>query len=394
MVGAAGGVGCTVALGLSALGRGLVPPTGLVTELAELRVADLAPIDAIVLGGHEVRQTTLLDGVEGFRKRSGLFTSELVRACARDLASVDRNLRPGTLLGASRAMRGVVGKPWVREDKSCAAAIERLADDIVEFRRDHKLSDVVVIHAASSEPPIRPRAEHRSDAALSRALIRSAGPSLPPSCIYALAALEAGCPFVNFTPSAGITLPAIQERARRRGLPYMGSDGKTGETLVKSVLAPLFAARHLRVLSWVGQNILGNQDGRVLSDPATKQSKLRSKDRLLRSILPGEPMTGVGIEFVPSLDDWKVAWDFIHFEGFLGTRMHMQFIWHGSDSALAAPLIIDLARLAALEHRRGGVGPMSHLAFYFKDPLGATEHDLPTQWRTLVEHVQSGRCLR
>lgn len=394
MIGAAGGVGCTVALGLSALRRGLVPPTGLVTELAELRSSELAPIDGIVLGGHEIRRTTLLDGIERFRRRSSLFTPELVQACKRDLAAVDGNLRPGTLIGASRAMRGVAEAPWVREDRSCAAAIERLAGDIAAFRGQHNLADVVVIHAASSEPPIRPRAEHRGYAALSRSLARATGPSLPPSSIYALAAIEAGCPFINFTPSAGITLPAIQERAIERGLPYMGSDGKTGETLVKSVLAPLFAARNLRVLSWVGQNILGNQDGQVLSDPATKQSKLRTKDRLLRSILPDKPMTGVGIEFVPSLDDWKVAWDFIHFEGFLGTKMHMQFIWHGSDSALAAPLIIDLARLAALEHRRGGGGAMSHLAFFFKDPLGATEHDLPSQWRALVQHVRSGRCAR
>jgi myo-inositol-1-phosphate synthase len=108
---------------------------------------------------------------------------------------------------------------------------------------------------------------------------------------------------------------------------------------------------------------------------------------VVSQIVPGSPTTQVSIEYVPSLDDWKVAWDHIHFRGFLDTKMAMQFTWQGCDSILAAPLIIDLVRLTVLEVQRGGRGPMRHLAFFFKDSMDVDEHDLGTQWRRLVEHV-------
>jgi myo-inositol-1-phosphate synthase len=187
-------------------------------------------------------------------------------------------------------------------------------------------------------------------------------------------------------------VPSLERRALDLGIPYMGNDGKTGETLVKSVLAPLFAMRNLEVLSWVGQNILGNRDGAVLNDPATRQSKIKSKDGLVARIVGGTPTTKVGIDYVPSLDDWKVAWDYIHFRGFLGTKMSLQFSWCGSDSILAAPLIIDLARFAALEHSRGAAGPMDHLAFFFKDPIAVRSHDLHSQWSYLIDHVTRNRA--
>ena len=168
----------------------------------------------------------------------------------------------------------------------------------------------------------------------------------------------------------------------------MGCDGKTGETLVKSALAPMFAMRHLPVLSWIGQNVLGNRDGAVLSDPATRSAKIRSKDKTAKVLIGDEAVTKVSIDYVPSLSDWKIAWDFVHFRGFLGTKMSLQFTWQGADSALAAPLIIDLARLMALEHRRGHAGAMKHLAFFFKDPMETTEFNLFAQWQALLAHVQ------
>jgi myo-inositol-1-phosphate synthase len=125
----------------------------------------------------------------------------------------------------------------------------------------------------------------------------------------------------------------------------------------------------------------------VLRDPKTRQSKIQTKDRIVSRIVGGSPTTRVSIDYVPSLDDWKVAWDFIHFEGFLGTKMSMQFTWCGSDSILAAPLIIDLVRFAVLKWKCGESGPMRHLGFFFKDPLDVHEHDLSTQWQRLVEHV-------
>src|SRR5439155_10605575 len=200
-------------------------------------------------------------------------------------------------------------------------------------------------------------------------------------------AIDLGWPYVNFTPSLGASFPAIQELALQRGAAVAGKDGKTGETLLKTVLAPMFALRNLRILSWVGHNIFGNRDGLVLDDPANKESKIRTKDQLIQQIVGYKPETHVSIEYIPSMDDWKTAWDHIHFQGFLGTKMILQFIWQGCDSLLAAPLVIDLARLALLAQRRGESGILSHLACFFKSPMGVTEHDFFRQFELLEEYV-------
>ncbi len=174
--------------------------------------------------------------------------------------------------------------------------------------------------------------------------------------------------------------------AEEKGVPVMGNDGKTGETLVKSALAPLFMCRNLEVLSWEGVNILGNMDGRVLNHPENKESKIRSKDGVLPKILGYSPHSSVQINYVPSLCDQKTAWDFIHFSGFFGAKMSLQFVWQGYDSLLAAPLVLDLVRFAELAKRRGESGLMPHLACYFKDPLGVDEHRLYEQFRMLVDY--------
>ena len=167
----------------------------------------------------------------------------------------------------------------------------------------------------------------------------------------------------------------------------MGHDGKTGETLMKSVLAPMFAARNLPVMSWVGHNIFGNMDGKVLDDPANKRTKVRSKDRLLHQILGYSPQTLVSIEYIESLGDWKTAWDHIHFKGFLGTPMVLTFTWQGCDSLLAAPLVIDLARLVEFAARRGETGLLTFLSSFFKSPLGTTEHNFVRQFQALEQWV-------
>jgi myo-inositol-1-phosphate synthase len=201
-----------------------------------------------------------------------------------------------------------------------------------------------------------------------------------------------GMPFVHFTPSNSALTPAIEELFAQSGAPFMGCDGKTGETLVKSALAPMFKYRNLRVRTWQGYNILGDRDGRVLSNSENKKSKVDSKDSLLPSIL-GYPLhTHVGIDYVPSLHDLKTAWDFVHFEGFLGFKMALQFIWQGCDAILAAPLVLDLVRFADLAAARGESGPMPHLACFFKRPLGVDEHDLHRQWNMLGEYLDRVRA--
>jgi myo-inositol-1-phosphate synthase len=210
---------------------------------------------------------------------------------------------------------------------------------------------------------------------------------LPPSSLAAYAALSAGCPYVDFTPSTGARLPALDELARERGLPYAGHDGKTGETLVKSVLAPMFAQRNLKVRTWSGINLLGGGDGANLARPGANAAKSASKQRVLPETLGYLPQGETRIDYLEDLGDFKTAWDLVTFEGFLGTGMRMEFTWHGCDSALAAPLVLDLARLTAAAHRAGRAGPLPELAFFFKDPLGEVPHGLAGQWRTLCDLV-------
>ena len=387
LIGACGGVAGTVALGVTAMGKRRAATTGLVSMLPPFRSTPLIDPGSIVIGGHEIRSETVLSAVQTMHRQAGLFDEGLIRMCTPQLRAIQHEIRPGALFGAGATIRAMADVGGLERERSAAQAVERLASDILSFRRRMRLDPVVVIHVASSEPPPPRAIAYDQWKKLESALARRGGSALPTSSLYALAAIEAGCPFINFTPSLGIRVPALQQRAAERGLPYMGSDGKTGETLVKSALAPMFTMRNLEVLSWVGQNILGNRDGAVLKDPRTRLSKIQTKDKVVSQIVGGDPTTLVGIDYVPSLDDWKVAWDFIHFRGFLNTKMSMQFTWYGSDSILAAPLIIDLTRFTAFECQRGGSGPMRHLGFFFKDPIDVHEHDLFTQWRRLVEHV-------
>jgi myo-inositol-1-phosphate synthase len=157
---------------------------------------------------------------------------------------------------------------------------------------------------------------------------------------------------------------------------------------MKTVLAPMFVARNLQVLSWVGHNIFGNRDGLVLDNPVNKEAKIQTKDQVTTSILGYKPQTHVSIEYIPSMDDWKTAWDHIHFQGFLGTKMFLQFTWQGCDSLLAAPLVLDLARLGLFAQRRGEVGVLRHLACFFKNPHGVEEHDFFKQMMMLEEYVR------
>jgi myo-inositol-1-phosphate synthase len=152
----------------------------------------------------------------------------------------------------------------------------------------------------------------------------------------------------------------------------------------------MFVARNLHILSWVGHNIFGNRDGLVLNNPRNKESKVKTKDQIISSVVGYKPQTHVSIEYIESLDDWKTAWNHIHFRGFLGVKMVLQFIWQGCDSILAAPLVIDLARLTLLAQRRGETGVLTYLAPFFKGPLDVNEHDFFRQMQVLEEHFAGG----
>ena len=390
LIGAFGGVGSTVALGLAALTRKLTPPTGLVTALPVCGALDLDAPSAFVVGGHDIRKTDFREAALGLNERSAVFTARQIETCSPELAAWSGNVRPGTVLQANDTIRSLADQPEALRARSPREAIERIQSDLREFQARHKLDQIVVINVASTEPPFELTDDHRRLETLEAALDRATPSALPASGIYAYAALDLGLPYVNFTPSLGTSCPALDELARSRSVPYAGKDGKTGETLLKSVLAPMFAARNLQIRSWIGHNILGGGDGRVLNDPANKASKVKSKDSALASILGYRPQSLVSIEYVESLDDWKTAWDHIHFEGFLGTKMALQFTWQGCDSVLAAPLVIDLARLMLLSQRRGESGVISQLACFFKSPIGTEEYDFFRQWSMFENYARRG----
>jgi myo-inositol-1-phosphate synthase len=388
LIGAFGGVGTTVALGLAALRRGLTDETSLITALPLFTTCDLDHVDAFEIGGHEIREANFHDQARSLHERANVFAPALIDECRHELERWSKNIRPGSAVNSGAAISQLAQWPeamlTVRTGRQL---IERVQDDIKRFRDQLRLDQVVVIHVASTEPPFELMDDHRSMERLEATLEQSEG-LLPSSALYAWAALDLGLPYVNFTPSLGASLPALEELTIARSAAIAGKDGKTGETLLKSVLAPMFALRNWEVLSWVGHNIFGNSDGWILGNPENKAAKLRSKDQVIARILGYQPQTHVSIEYVRSLDDWKTAWDFIHFRGFLGTKMSLQFTWQGCDSLLAAPLVIDLARLALLSQRRGEVGVLKHLACFFKDPMGVQEHDFFKQFALLEEYVK------
>ena len=366
LFGVRGSVATTTIAGAAALRHGL-PPVGLVTGLPDFAGVDLPALDGLVFGGHDVVDTPLVKRLE--RLVAGEVVPQPVASLVTgDLAATEAEL---VTLAAS------AGSRW--------DAVRRMAGDIRAFAERHGLDRVVAINVASTEATYPLSSVHESAAGLRTALNREAD-VLPASSLAALAAFEAGAAFVDFTPSTSIRPAGVRQWAEQAGLPYGGQDAKTGETLVKSVLAPMFAARGLRVHAWSGTNLLGGSDGATLADPSAAESKNVSKARGLSEMLGGVDGQ-VHIDYLDALGDWKTAWDHIVFSGFLGVRMTMQFTWQGCDSALAAPLVLDLARLSAHALERGHVGAMP-LGFFFKDPIGSTEHSLIRQYDQLVEWVR------
>ncbi|MCZ6596059.1 MAG: inositol-3-phosphate synthase [Planctomycetota bacterium] len=389
LIGARGAISTCVAYGLGGLRQGLIEPTGIATARDPFARLPFIGFDEIVLGGHEVAVGDMSRSSAEL-VRHGVLPEKLVEASSAEAAAFDARIRPGILDGPDVG-RGDLDPASARLGSATPREqIECMREDIETFRREQEVDRVVVVYVASTESWREERPEWASLSRLEETL--DAGAELPASSLYAYAALRAGAPFVNFTPNRGSSLGALRELARELGLPHCGNDGKTGETLMKTALAPMFMARALRVLSWQGYNMLGNRDGEVLNDPARRESKKRNKDEALRGILSDPEMhTQVSIDFVPSLHDWKTAWDFVHFEGFLGAKMSLQFTWAGSDSALAAPLVIDLVRLADFANARGEVGEMEHTACYFKSPLtadGHVDHDFHAQYRALLAYVE------
>jgi myo-inositol-1-phosphate synthase len=387
LIGASGSLASTAIVGARAIAHGLAEPAGLVTELPEVSPLPLIGLEQLVFGGWDVKSAGVLHRAREMALEDRALGGGLIAALEDDLKAVETRVRPGFAHGAGPATPSRATRPVRRQRESLRHVAERLGEDLDRFRQEHRLKRIIVVDLASMERPVPLQPEHAELEGFRRLIQKDLLSHVTPSMLYAYVALERGCPYVNFTPSIAVGLPALQELGLKRHVPFYGNDGKTGETLLKMVLTGLFRYHNLEVLSWDGFKIRGGGDRRVLAKPGRKQSRVRRGPGVPDASLGYSPHAAVSVEYVPSLGNWKTAWDHIHFRGFLGTKMSLQLIWQGCDSILAAPLVLDLVRLTDFAARMKQAGPMTHLACFFKDPLDVKIRSFADQFQLLVEYV-------
>jgi myo-inositol-1-phosphate synthase len=382
-VGLGGAVASTTIAGIAAAIRGLALPVGAITESVDCAGLDLAPLAALVFGGWDIDRSPLSERL----RRHRVVSASLVDTLAQHLDLI--RVEPGIVTNLDSTLRRLSRGPGLPE-LGYREAVDQLLTDITAFRARHQLERVVVVNCSSTDRLQASGPAHLDIASLERGIEQQA-PEISNGMLYGYAAISAGCGVVNFTPNTVVEIPALQRLACERGVPLAGRDGKTGQTLYKTVLAPMLRARHLKLKGWYSANILGNTDGKVLDDPLHAMTKIRSKESVLEQILGYDDFTHrVRIDYYPPRGDAKEAWDCIDFEGWLQTPMSMRIDWQGSDSVLAAPLVLDLVRLMDLALQRGEGGPLAHLAMFFKDPYGTSEHDFFRQLALFQSYVE--RC--
>jgi myo-inositol-1-phosphate synthase len=267
-----------------------------------------------------------------------------------------------------------------------------LAHDVEQFKRQHGLTRVVMVNLTSTERFCQVEDVHRTIDAFEAGLDNN-DPRISPAMKYLYLACQLGMPHANFTPSLS-KIPALEKLSERNGVPIAGEDGKTGQTMIKTVLAPAFVIRQLRVEGWFSTNILGNNDGLVLDDPGSNKTKVTSKQGVLDDILGYRiPEHQVHIDYYRPRGDAKEAWDTIDLAGFLGERMQLKVNFLCKDSILAAPIVIDLIRLLDVAKRAGESGIQRQLSVFFKAPYHTdgehAVHDLFKQQAMLREWTES-----
>ncbi|WP_290597434.1 MULTISPECIES: inositol-3-phosphate synthase [unclassified Archaeoglobus] len=380
VIGAYGIVSTTAMVGAKAIAKEIAPRTGLVSELPPFRGIDkYAPLE-FEFGGHEVRMLkNAFEAAEEHWELNRHFERDLLDAVKEDLEKIVAN--KGTALNCGTGIQGL-GKIETLEDDGLTLKeiVNRITEDIKRFADD----ETVVINLASTEPlPNLSEEYHGTLEGFERMIDENKKEYASASMLYAYAALKLGLPYANFTPSPGSAIPALKELAEKMGVPHAGNDGKTGETLVKTTLAPMFAYRNMEVVGWMSYNILGDYDGKVLSARDNKESKVLSKDKVLEKMLGYSPYSITEIQYFPSLVDNKTAFDFIHFKGFLGRLMKFYFIWDAIDAIVAAPLILDIARFLLFAKKKGVKGVVKEMAFFFKSPMDTNVINTHEQFEVL-----------
>ena len=386
IVGLGGAVATTAVAGLELLRVGAAGTEGL--PLAGLTVGDvpveqatgLVPYEQLVIGGWDLDGADLQKAAE----LHGVLDHVQLEAAGPSLSRI----APWPAAGDADFCRNVTGGNVVLAEGR-RAQVEAVRGDLRRFREEQSLDGLVLVNLASTERWPDLEAPCLQSAEAFEAGLDADDEAITPAMVYAYAAVVEGVGYGNFTPSLGADVPALVQLAQQRGVPVAGKDGKTGQTMMKTVLAPAFRSRALRVEGWYSTNILGNRDGLALDDPASLESKLKTKGKVLDSIL-GYPVEDhvVRIDYYRPRGDQKEAWDAVDLVGFLGQRMQIKVDFLCRDSILAAPLAVEIARLLDLAQQRGQGGVQSHLGWFFKAPMtadGSTpEHALHRQERVLM----------
>ncbi len=375
VIGLGGAVATTALAGIEMIRAGSNSLDGL--PLADRTHAGLTPYADLVFGGWDLSGDDLGTAALGH----GIVSEAELANGASGLKSV----APWPAVGSRDFCANIDGGNKIAVDGH-RGAVDRIRDDLIRFKAEKALDDVVVINLASVER----KADLDADAlqsldAFERGLDAD-DPAISPAMLYAYAAIGADTPYGNFTPSVAGDLPALAELAAQRETPICGKDGKTGQTFLKTVLAPAFKARALHVDGWFSTNILGNRDGLALDDPKSLASKVGTKKSALDGML-GYPVEDhiVHIHYYRPRGDDKEAWDNIDLSGFMGRKMQVKVNFLCKDSILAAPVVIEIARSLGLARKRGQGGVQEQFGLFFKAPQmrnGAEpEHGLLAQQR-------------
>ena len=376
VVGLGGAVGTTMVAGIELIKHGLVGMDGL--PLAEFTNAGLTDYNDIVFAGWDVFPDHLAKAAEQHDVLSH-----------KQLVAVDeklRSIKPWPAVADKRFLENVNGTNVISQT-SHRETIERLRADVSGFRKT--VDSVIVINLASTEKlAVEGNEQFNSLTDLERALDENST-DISPAMMYAYAAIAEGIPYGNFTPSVAADLPAMIEFAEKQNVPIAGKDGKTGQTFIKTVIAPALRSRALRVVGWYSTNILGNRDGLALSNEESLASKLKTKSSVLEDILGYDVEDHiVDIKYYRPRGDNKEAWDNIDIAGFLGQQMQLKVNFLCKDSILAAPLAIEIARCLDLARGQGLSGIQEQLSVFFKLPMSKSnkpEHAFHRQDEMLLE---------
>lgn len=376
VVGLGGAVGTTMAAGVELLKKGLIGMDGL--PLAELSVEGLADYTDIIFAGWDLFADNLAKAAENHE----VLTYKQHVAVESEL----RGIKPWPAIGDPKFLSLIDGENKLGSS-SHRAIVEKLKSDLAEF--GSRCDSVVVINLASTEKLAAEGNEIFNSLAGFEHALDENSPDISPAMLYAYAAIAEGVPYGNFTPSLAADIPALIEFAEKKNVPIAGKDGKTGQTFIKTVLAPALKSRALHVDGWYSTNILGNRDGLALSNEDSLASKIKTKSSVLDDILGYDVEDHiVDIRYYRPRGDSKEAWDNIDIRGFLGQPMQIKVNFLCKDSILAAPLAIEIARCLDLAKQRGQSGIQEQLSVFFKLPMtnGETpEHAFHKQEKILLE---------